>query len=256
MKIACWNVNGIRAVAKKGFYEVLDNLDVDILCLQETKAQDDQVSEVLFGIDGYSHVSNSAVKKGYSGTCIITRKEPISVTKGLGIEEHDTEGRVLCAEYDDFYLVTVYTPNSGSALVRLPYRQGWDKEFAEYLVKLDKIKPVICCGDFNVAHQEIDIARPKPNYNKTSGYTQKEIDGFSALLERGFTDSFRSMYPEKVQYSWWSYRGSARANNIGWRLDYFVVSNRFMEQVTNSEILPEITLSDHCPILLSTTTQF
>ncbi|HCQ28885.1 MAG TPA: exodeoxyribonuclease III, partial [Flavobacteriales bacterium] len=205
MKIVSWNVNGIRAIMKKGFIESVNDINPDILCLQETKAQDDQVREALFGIDDYQLYVNSAERKGYSGTAILTRPEPLSVQYDMGIEEHDKEGRVIAAEYKDYFLVTVYTPNSGSELVRLDYRKKWDQDFLHYVKNLEKTKHVIICGDLNVAHQPIDLKNPKANYNKTAGYTQVEIDGFENLLKAGFVDTFRHFYPDTVKYSWWSY---------------------------------------------------
>ncbi|HQN93604.1 MAG TPA: exodeoxyribonuclease III [Prolixibacteraceae bacterium] len=249
MKIISWNVNGIRAVAQKNFFDDFKALAPDILCLQETKAQDDQVTETLSSIEGYHIYSNSAEKKGYSGTAIISKTKPLSITKGIGIEEHDNEGRVLCAEYENFYLVTVYVPNSGSDLKRLGYRQIWDLAFFNYLKNLEKQKPVIVCGDMNVAHRPIDLTHPKANYNKFAGYMQEEIDGMDRFTHGGLVDSFRYFYPEKTgAYSWWSYRAGARAKNVGWRIDYFLVSESFMPQVKSASILPEIMGSDHCPI--------
>lgn len=247
LKIISWNVNGIRAIEKKGFADIVKKLNPDILCLQETKAQDDQVREVLFDYD-YQFVSNSAIRKGYSGTAILTKVEPINIKPDIGMENHDQEGRVLTAEYSDFYLVNVYVPNSGSELVRLDYRKQWDKDFRSYLKNLEETKPVILCGDLNVAHQPIDLSNPKNNYNKTAGYTQVEIDGMDNLLNNGFVDTFRYKYPKKVAYSWWSYRFSARAKNIGWRIDYFLVSKSILENVTDSFILPDVMGSDHCPV--------
>lgn len=248
MKITSWNVNGIRALAKKGFFDTYEALNTDMLCLQETKAQDDQVAEVLQEMDGVHFCSNSAVRKGYSGTAIISKTKPTNVERGIGIEEHDQEGRVLAAEFDDFYLVNVYVPNSGQGMKRLEYRQQWDKDFCDYLTNLGKHKPVIAVGDFNVAHNEIDLARPKPNYNKTSGYTQAEIDGMDRFLDNGLVDSFRNLYPETVKYSWWSFRGQARANNIGWRIDYCLVSESHMDKVRDAFILNGVDGSDHCPV--------
>lgn len=248
MRIISWNVNGVRAIMKKDFEESLEKMNPDILCLQETKAQDDQVSEALAPIEGYHIYSNSAVKKGYSGTAILTREEPISVTYDMGIEEHDQEGRVICAEFDDFFLVTVYTPNSGSALARLDYRQKWDADFLAYLKKLEENKDVVVCGDLNVAHKDIDLANPKPNYNKSAGYMQEEIDGMDNYTGSGFVDSYRHFYPEQVKYSWWSYRAGARARNVGWRIDYFLVSESFVSDLKDSFILNDIMGSDHCPV--------
>ena len=248
MKIISWNVNGVRAVAKKGFADQIRPWKADIICLQETKAQDEEVRQALANIQGYHLFSSSAVRKGYSGTGIMTREEPNDVTFGIGMDEHDQEGRVVTAEFDDFYVLTAYIPNSGSELARLDYRQQWDKDFRAYLTKLQKKKPVIACGDFNVAHQPIDLARPKENYNKTSGYTQQEIDGMTALLKAGFTDTYRHLRPEEPGYSWWSARFGARQKNIGWRIDYFLVSNPLMTAVSDSFILPDEMGSDHCPV--------
>lgn len=250
MRLVSWNVNGIRAAIKKDFFVSLENMETDVLCLQETKAQDDQVLEALADLDGYHIYTNSAVKKGYSGTAILSKIKPISVEYDLGIEEHDQEGRVIAAEYTDFILVTVYTPNSGSELKRLSYRQSWDQEFHKYLKQLETRKPVIVCGDLNVAHKDIDLARPKPNYNKSAGYMQEEIDGIQQYLDSGFSDSFRLMHPCKEKYSWWSYRAGARANNVGWRIDYFLVSPELKDKVRDAEILNEIMGSDHCPVQL------
>ena len=250
MRIVSWNVNGIRAAMKKGFLESLDSFKTDILCLQETKAQDDQVLEALKEVNGYAIYPYSAVKKGYSGTAILTTIEPKSVSQGIGIEEHDTEGRVITMEFDTFYLVTVYTPNSGSALKRLDYRQGWDAEFLKYVKNLEKEKSVIFCGDLNVAHKSIDLARPKANYNKTAGHMQEEIDGMDNILAADFIDTFRYKYPETVKYSWWSYRAGARAKNVGWRIDYFLTSNGLADRIQDAEILNDIMGSDHCPVTL------
>lgn len=251
MKIISWNVNGIRAVAKKNFFEDFNLLNPDVMCLQETKAQDDQVAETLAGLKGYHIYSNSAEKKGYSGTAIISKTEPISVTKGIGLNEHDHEGRVLCAEFNDFYLVAVYVPNSGSELKRLAYRQDWDLAFFNYLKKLEEKKAVVVCGDFNVAHTEIDLARPKPNYNKSAGFMQEEIDGMDRFIHGGLLDSFRHFYPEKTDaYSWWSYRAGARGKNVGWRIDYFLVSENFIVNIESASILNNVMGSDHCPVAI------
>jgi len=251
MKIVSYNVNGIRAAIKKGLLDSFEDMQADMICLQETKAQDDQILEAI-GEDFPHHVtSNSAVKKGYSGTCIISKETPLSITSGIGIEDHDQEGRVLTCEFEDFYLVNVYVPNSGSELKRLDYRKGWDIDFRKYLKGLETKKPVIACGDFNVAHQEIDIARPKSNYNKTSGYTQVEIDGMSNFLKAGFVDTFRNLHPDEVAYSWWSYRAGAREKNIGWRLDYFLVSESLSSKVTSAAIHPNYKESDHCPVSIT-----
>lgn len=250
MKLISWNVNGVRAVAKKGFAEQVKTWNADFICLQETKAQDDEVRQALTDLKDYHLFSSSAVRKGYSGTGMLTRQKPSNVTYGIGINEHDQEGRVVTAEYDSFYVMTAYIPNSGSDLARLEYRQQWDKDFRAYLTGLQKKKPVIACGDFNVAHQPIDLARPKENYNKTSGYTQPEIDGMTALLKSGFVDTYRKLRPEEVGYSWWSARFGARQKNIGWRIDYFLVSDPLMTSVKDSFIMPGEMGSDHCPVAL------
>ena len=247
LKIMSWNINGIRAVQKKGFNEIVENLNTDVLCLQETKAQDDQVNTVLFD-SGYHFTSNSAVKKGYSGTAIMSKSPPIRVMSDIGIDHHDQEGRLLTAEYNDYFLVNVYVPNSGAELKRLDYRKTWDADLLSYLKALEEKKPVILCGDLNVAHQPIDLANPKNNYNKTAGYMQIEIDGINNLINGGFVDTFRMKYPTKIAYSWWSYRFNARARNIGWRIDYFLVSSDIAKYVTDAFILPNVIGSDHCPV--------
>lgn len=248
MKLVSWNINGIRAAIKKDFVESLKFLDTDVLCLQETKAQDDQIAEALQEIKGYHIYCNSAIKKGYSGTAIITKTKPINVTKGINVEEFDNEGRTLTAEFEKFILVTVYTPNSQNGLKRIEYRQAWDKAFQVYIIKLNKIKPVIVCGDLNVAHQAIDIKNDKSNYNKSSGYTQIEIDGLSSILSKGFIDSFRFFKPDEVKYSWWSYRFDSRSKNTGWRLDYFLVNEKLKANMIDAKIHNEIFGSDHCPV--------
>jgi len=250
MRIISWNVNGIRATMKKGFEGSLEAMQTDILCLQETKAQDDQVVEALAEIEGYHLYTNSAVKKGYSGTAILTKKEPLSVRYDMDIEVHDQEGRVIALEFDSFFLVTVYTPNSGSELKRLTYRQTWDADFLSYLKTLEEDKPVIVCGDLNVAHQPIDLARPKANYNKSAGYMQEEIDGLDKLVAAEFIDTFRHIHPDKVKYSWWSFRAGARARNVGWRIDYFLVSPNLSQSIKNADILNDVMGSDHCPVTL------
>lgn len=250
MRFVSWNVNGIRAVMKKDFMASFLGFDTDVLCLQETKAQDDQVLEALSEIEGYHIYSNSAEKKGYSGTAIITRKKPISVENDMGIEEHDNEGRVIAAEFDDYYLVTVYTPNSGSELKRLAYRQTWDRDFLGYLKNLEATKPIIVCGDLNVAHKDIDLARPKPNYNKSAGYMQEEIDGMDSYVNAELIDTFRFKHPDTVKYSWWSYRAGARAKNVGWRIDYFLSSKSLGERIVDADIYTEVMGSDHCPVML------
>ena len=249
MKLISWNVNGIRAVAKKNFFEDFKEMDADVLCLQETKAQDDQVKETLEILSDYFIYSNSAEKKGYSGTAIISKTEPISVTNDIGIEVHDMEGRVICAEYDTYYLITVYVPNSRNDLKRLDYRQDWDLAFFNYLKELEKRKPVVVCGDFNVAHTTIDLARPKQNYNKSAGFMQEEIDGMDRYTQGGFVDTFRHFNPDATDhYTWWSYRGGAREKNVGWRIDYFLVSEEYIKTVKTASILAGVMGSDHCPV--------
>jgi len=250
MKIVSWNVNGVRAAVKKDFLNEVKKSKADIYCIQETKAQDDQVLEALSGMKGYTINVVSAEKKGYSGVAIFSKKEPISVSTGIGIEEHDNEGRVICTEFDDLYMVNVYVPNSGAGMKRLDYRATWDEAFATYLDKLKRKKPVVVTGDFNVAHQPHDLARPKPNYNKTSGYTQVEIDGITNILKKGFVDAYRELYPEKVEYSFWSVRFGARAKNVGWRIDYFLVDKALQSKIKDSKIHTQILGSDHCPISL------
>jgi exodeoxyribonuclease III len=249
MKIVSWNVNGIRAIAKKTFFTDLERLGADIICFQETKAQDHQVAETLKILNGFHIFSNSANKPGYSGTAVISKVKPLNVTKGINTTEHNAEGRVLCLELENFFLVNVYVPNSGSELKRLGYRKDWDKAFFDYLKDLEMVKPVIVCGDFNVAHKEIDLARPKANYNKTAGYMQEEIDGMDKFILGGLADTFRRLYPDATErYSWWSYRAGTRSKNIGWRIDYFLVSESFLPSVKNAFILENITGSDHCPV--------
>ena len=250
MKLVSWNVNGIRAAMKKEFMASFASMNCDVLCLQETKAQDDQVAEALADVEGYEIYSNSAVKKGYSGTAIISRVKPLKVTLDMGIEEHDQEGRVIAAEFEQFHLLTVYTPNSGSELKRLDYRQQWDADFLTYLKKLEQTKPVVVCGDLNVAHQAIDLARPKPNYNKSAGYTQKEIDGIDSLITSGFIDTFRHVNQDQIKYSWWSYRAGARQKNVGWRIDYFLTSPALESHIKDAQIYNDIHGSDHCPVAL------
>lgn len=250
MKIVSFNVNGIRAIIKKDFTEDLNKINPDVICLQETKAQDHQVEEALKDIEGYYIYSNSAEKKGYSGTAILSKEKPINIVADINVEEHDTEGRVLCAEYKDYFLVNVYVPNSGSALKRLDYRQTWDKAFLNYLKDLEKTKPVIVCGDFNVAHRDIDLANPKSNYNKSAGYMQEEIDGLDNYINAGFVDTFRHFNEDTVKYSWWSYRAAARERNVGWRIDYFLVSEALLSKVKTAEIYNDVFGSDHCPIAI------
>ncbi|MGI6338511.1 MAG: exodeoxyribonuclease III [Bacteroidales bacterium] len=249
MRIISWNVNGIRAITKKSFFTDLELLDPDIICLQETKANDEQVAEALIPLKNRYIYSNSAVRPGYSGTAVISKLTPLNTTKNIGVEEHDQEGRVLCLEFEQFFLVNVYVPNSGAELARLDYRQEWDKAFFSYLKDIERIKPVIVCGDLNVAHKEIDLARPRENYNKTAGYMQEEIDGMDRLTEGGFADTFRHFYPDLSGiYSWWSFRAGARPKNIGWRIDYFLVSRSFLPKVKDAFISGEIQGSDHCPV--------
>lgn len=246
MKFVSWNVNGLRACVGKGFKEVFKALNADFFCLQETKMQAGQLD---LNFEGYQAYWNYAEKKGYSGTAIYTRWEPQSVTYGLGIEKHDHEGRVITLEYKNFYLVTVYTPNSQDELRRLDYRMEWERDFRSYLKVLDAQKPVIVCGDMNVAHREIDLKNPKTNH-KNAGFTDEEREKMTELLADGFTDSFRYKYPETVTYSWWSYRFHAREKNTGWRIDYFLISNRLCDQLTEAKIHTDILGSDHCPIEL------
>ena len=234
MKIISWNVNGIRAVQGKGFTETLAHLDADCILLQETKAQAEQIDKALEHIDHYHIYNNCAERKGYSGVTIMSKHEPLRIVPDLGIDEHDKEGRVIVAEFEQFYLLNVYVPNSGEELARLDYRKTWDVELLAYCKQLQGKKPLIACGDFNVAHQPIDIARPKPNYNKSAGYTQVEIDGFSQFMEAGLVDTFRHKHPDTVAYSWWSFRANARANNIGWRIDYVLASQELVSKVQAS----------------------
>lgn len=248
MKIISWNVNGIRAVQNKGFNETLAHLNADCILLQETKAQSEQIDATLAHIDHYHIHNNCAERKGYSGVTIMSRQQPLQIVPDIGIDEHDKEGRVIVAEFENFYLLNVYVPNSGEELARLDYRKTWDAEFLTYCRQLQSKKPLIACGDFNVAHQPIDIARPKANYNKSAGYTQVEIDGFSNLLSAGLVDTFRHHHPDTVAYSWWSFRANARANNIGWRIDYVLVSQALIGHVKQAFIMPEIHGSDHCPV--------
>jgi len=250
MKIISWNVNGVRAAVKKNFIEEVKTSGADIYCIQETKAQDDQVQEALSAMEGYHLNMVSAVKKGYSGVAVMSKEEPISVSTGIGIEKHDQEGRVICVEFEQFYMINVYVPNSGSGLKRIEYRSTWDAAFAAYLADKRKTKPVVVTGDFNVAHQPIDLARPKPNYNKTSGYTQIEIDGITNIMNEGFVDAYRLQYPDKVEYSFWSVRFGARAKNVGWRIDYFLVDEALKQNIVDSQIHTQIMGSDHCPISL------
>jgi len=248
MNIISWNINGIRAVVKKDFFTSVEVLNPDILCLQETKAHPGEVELALSPLTGFHYDYNSADRKGYSGTTILSKPKPLSIQQDMGIAEHDAEGRIQCAEYDSFYLVNVYVPNSGQQLQRLEYRQGWDASFLTFLKGLEKIKPVIACGDFNVAHRPIDLKNDKANYNKTAGYTQVEIDGMDNFLAAGFVDSFRKLHPDTVAYSYWSYRFKARERNTGWRIDYFLVSPELEGKIIDARIYSEIMGSDHCPI--------
>lgn len=250
MRIISWNVNGIRAIIKKDFAKSISVLDPDILCIQETKAQDIEVEKALLPLKDQQLYINSAEKKGYSGTAILSKPNPITISYDMGVEEHDAEGRVICAEYAEFFLINVYVPNSGQQLVRLPYRRQWDADFLTYLKEKEKIKPVIVCGDFNVAHRAIDLKNDKSNYNKTAGYTQIEIDGMDNFINSGLVDSFRHLNPDEVAYTYWSYRFKARERNTGWRIDYFLISNSIVSKVKSTQILPEYFGSDHCPILL------
>ncbi|MBR6511024.1 MAG: exodeoxyribonuclease III [Phascolarctobacterium sp.] len=244
MKLISWNVNGLRACMNKGFEDFLRASGADTFCLQETKMQREQAD---FVFDGYEEYWNSAEKKGYSGTAIFSKNAPLNVTYGIGIEEHDKEGRVITAEYENFYLVTVYTPNSQRELARLDYRMVWEDVFRDYLLKLDEKKPVIVCGDLNVAAEEIDLKNPKTN-RKNAGFTDEERAKFRELKAAGFVDTFRHLHPEEVKYSWWSYMFKAREKNAGWRIDYFVVSERIADKVQAAEIHTEILGSDHCPV--------
>lgn len=246
-----WNVNGIRSIIKKDFLKDVKTMNPDILCLQETKASTEEVKSALELLPEFKVWVNSCkTRKGYSGTTIMSKIEPLEVTCDMNVEEHDQEGRVITAEFEKFILVTVYVPNSGEGLSRLDYRERWDTDFRNYLKGLQKKKPVVVCGDFNVAHQPIDIARPKENYNKSAGYTQREIDGFTRLLESGFVDVFRRFHPEEVKYTYWNYMFNARARNVGWRIDYFLVSEPIVDKVKEAMIYNEYMGSDHCPVAI------
>ncbi|MDD6078532.1 MAG: exodeoxyribonuclease III [Clostridiales bacterium] len=245
MRLISWNVNGLRACVKKGFEETFWALDADFFCLQETKLQPGQIE---LDLPGYEQFWCSAEKKGYSGTAVFTKHTPLSVTYNLGVPEHDTEGRVITLEYPEFFLVCVYTPNAQDGLRRLDYRMQWDDDFRAHIQTLDRMKPVIVCGDFNVAHEEIDLKNPKPNMGNP-GFSNEEREKFTQLLEAGMTDTFRFLYPDlEGAYSWWSYRFNARANNAGWRIDYFLCSDRLRDRLEKAYICPEITGSDHCPV--------
>lgn len=247
MKLISWNVNGLRACVKKGFLDYFKEVDADIFCLQETKLQEGQIDLEL---EGYEQYWNYAVKKGYSGTAIFTKEKPLSVKYGIGVEEHDQEGRVITLELEDFYLVNVYTPNTQRELARLDYRMVWEDLFRGYLKELDSKKPVILCGDLNVAHQEIDLKNPKSN-RRNAGFTDEEREKMTKLLQSGFLDSFRYLYPDREDaYTWWSYMGKARERNAGWRIDYFVVSEKLKDKIKDSQIHSDIMGSDHCPVVL------
>ena len=247
MKLVSWNVNGLRSCLTKGFLEYVKNEDPDVICLQETKLQPEQA---VFELEGYHRYFYSAEKKGYSGTAVLTRQEPMSVVFGFGDDIHRHEGRVITAEYPDFYLVCCYTPNSKDQLARLDYRMAWEDDIRDYLLDLDAKKPVVYCGDLNVAHQEIDIKNPGPN-RRNPGFTDEEREKMTKLLSSGFVDTFRYLYPDKTgAYSWWSYRFNARKNNAGWRIDYFIVSERLKDKIRNADIWSEVLGSDHCPVVL------
>lgn len=247
MKLVSWNVNGLRACITKGFNDFFKEIDADMFCIQETKLQDEQAEGIEF--EGYHRYMNSAQKKGYAGTMVFTKQKPLNVTYGLGIEEHDNEGRIITLEYDNFYLVNCYTPNSKRELERLDYRMVWEDEMLKYFKKLEETKPVIYCGDLNVAHEEIDIKNPKTNHF-SAGFTDQEREKMTRLLSNGFIDTFRYKYPDKVLYSWWSYMRQAREKNVGWRLDYFIVSDTLKENIKEADIHTQILGSDHCPVSL------
>lgn len=247
MKLISWNVNGLRAVVGKGFVDIFNALDADVFCLQETKLQAGQIE---LDLSGYEQYWNYAERKGYSGTAVFTRIKPLSVTYGMGIEAHDTEGRMITLEYETFYLVNVYTPNSKDGLARLPYRMEWEDDVRAYLKKLEQTKPVVLCGDLNVAHEEIDLKNPKTN-RKNAGFSDEERAKMTEMLSEGFIDTFRYFYPDKTgEYSWWSYRFNARKNNAGWRIDYFIVSEALKDRLVSASIHQEIFGSDHCPVEL------
>ncbi len=246
MKFISWNVNGIRAAVKKGFENFFKEADADIFAIQETKAQPEQIA---LDFPDYHMYTNSAVKKGYSGTAVFTKKEPLNVTYGIGMEQHDQEGRVITCEFEDFYFVTCYTPNSQNELARLDYRMQWEKDFLAYLDALDEKKPVVLCGDLNVAHHEIDLKNPQSNH-KNAGFSDEERSAMTHLLSHGYIDTYRYFYPDKVEYSWWSYRFKSRERNAGWRIDYFIVSKRFIEHCRDAKIYTDVMGSDHCPVSL------
>lgn len=244
MKLISWNVNGIRACVNKGFYDYFNQVDADVFCIQESKMQEGQLE---FDLNDYNIYMNCAVKKGYSGVITFTKEKPLSITKGIGIEEHDQEGRVLTCEFDAFYVVNCYTPNSKDGLLRLDYRMKWEDDFRNYLKTLEKKKPVILCGDLNVAHQEIDLKNPKTN-RMNAGFTDQEREKMTLLLNSGMIDTYRYLYPDKIEYSWWSYRFKAREKNAGWRIDYFIVSESLKEKVKGAKIYTDVFGSDHCPV--------
>ncbi len=247
MRLVTWNVNGLRACLGKGFLDFAARADADVICLQETKLQPHQIELEL---PGYALYWNSAEKKGYSGTAVFTRVEPLSVTCGIGLDAHDHEGRVITAEFDGFFLVCCYTPNAQEGLARIDYRMEWEDDFRDYLMELDRVKPVILCGDLNVAHEEIDLKNPKTNRGN-AGFSDQERGKMTALLSSGFTDTFRALYPDKTgAYTWWSYRFNARKNNAGWRIDYFIVSDRLKDKIKSADIWSEVLGSDHCPVVL------
>lgn len=247
MKLVSWNVNGLRACITKGFNDFFKEIDADMFCIQETKLQEEQAEGIEF--EGYYRYMNSAQKKGYSGTMVFTKQKPLNVTYGLGIEEHDNEGRIITLEYDNFYLVNCYTPNSKRELERLDYRMVWEDEMLKYFKKLEETKPVVYCGDLNVAHEEIDIKNPKTNHF-SAGFTDQEREKMTRLLSNGFIDTFRYKYPDKVLYSWWSYMRQAREKNVGWRIDYFVVSDTLKDNIKDADIHTQVLGSDHCPVSL------
>ena len=248
MKFVSWNVNGLRAVISKGFEQIFNGFDADFFCVQEIKLQEGQID---LNLEGYDSFDNYAERKGYSGTAVFSRHKPLSVRRGIGVERHDTEGRVLTLEYDGFYLVNVYVPNSQRELTRLDYRMDWEAEFLKYITQLDSEKPVIICGDMNCAHEEIDLANPKTN-RRNAGFTDEERQCMTRMLDSGFIDTFRYLHPdEKGAYSWWSFRGGARAKNVGWRIDYFIISKRLADSLVDASIHPDIMGADHCPVSIT-----
>lgn len=255
MHFVNWNVNGIRSIVKKDFVKDVAAMRPDVLCLQETKGAAEEVKSALAVLADFPHVfvNSSKARKGYSGTAILSKQEPVQVTYDIGLEEFDQEGRVITAEFNSYFLVTVYTPNAGEGLSRLDYRERWDAAFNEYVNWLKKRKPVIICGDLNVAHRDIDIARAKENYNKSAGYTQREIDGFQRLLDTGFTDTFRDLHPTEVKYTYWNFVTNGRAKNVGWRIDYFLVSEKLKPHVQEASVYDQYHGSDHCPVGLKVT---